>query len=164
MKTYAICGLACLAVLASGTAMAADPPLPHMKLGLWNESGTTGPMSVKMQFCVDAATESQMSAFSAAARSSRNCEHDPIIHGADGSWTSTNTCDFHGAKRTTRAVITGDFNSRYSMVLSIQPSGKVESTMTAEWAGPCKPGQRGGDVIMSNGMKMNVLGAMAGPH
>jgi hypothetical protein len=29
--------------------------------------------------------------------------------------------------------------------------------MTATWTGPCKPGMKGGDVIMSNGMKINLL-------
>ena len=29
--------------------------------------------------------------------------------------------------------------------------------MTATWLGPCKAGQRGGDVILPNGAKENVL-------
>ncbi len=39
--------------------------------------------------------------------------------------------------------------------------------MTMTWMGACKPGMKGGDVVMNNGMKMNVLdGTMSGgpPH
>jgi hypothetical protein len=33
--------------------------------------------------------------------------------------------------------------------------------MTMTWLGPCKPGMKGGDVIMSNGMKINALDGTA---
>jgi hypothetical protein len=34
--------------------------------------------------------------------------------------------------------------------------------MEAKWIGPCKADQKPGDMVMSNGMKMNVLDMMSG--
>ena len=30
-------------------------------------------------------------------------------------------------------------------------------TIEAKWIGPCKPDQKPGDIVMANGVKMNVL-------
>ena len=45
-----------------------------------------------------------------------------------------------------------------SMHAGLIPDGKRKiSFVAAKWLGPCKAGQEPGDIIMSNGMKMNVL-------
>jgi hypothetical protein len=156
MKVFAICGLASFAVFVASVA-AADP-LPQQKVGLWLQNMTTMGQHITSQFCIDAATQAKMSAFSSSMAHSDKCHPGPIVHGADGSWTNVNTCEFRpGAKRTTRAAISGDFNSKLTMTLTSLPDGATIMTSTSTWAGPCKPGQRGGDVIMSNGMKMNML-------
>jgi hypothetical protein len=156
MKVFTIYGLASIAVFAASVA-AADP-LPHQKLGLWLQDMTTMGQHITSQFCIDAATEAKISAFSSTMAHSDKCHPGPIVHEADGSWTNVNTCEFRpGAKRTTRVVISGDFNSKLTMTLTSLPDSKAIMSSTSTWAGPCKPGQRGGDVIMSNGMKMNVL-------
>jgi hypothetical protein len=36
------------------------------------------------------------------------------------------------------------------------PDGKMIMTMDAKWLGPCAADQKPGDIIMSNGMKINV--------
>jgi hypothetical protein len=53
-----------------------------------------------------------------------------------------------------------EMNSRYSPPLA----GRSESSNLIEsrWVGPCKAGQRPGDMVMGNGMKMNVLDMMKG--
>jgi hypothetical protein len=38
----------------------------------------------------------------------------------------------------------------------------MSMTMTAKWLGPCAAGQRPGDMIMPNGMKMNILDLQKG--
>jgi hypothetical protein len=37
------------------------------------------------------------------------------------------------------------------------PGSKTKMTMAAKWLGPCTGEQKPGDIIMSNGMKMNIL-------
>jgi hypothetical protein len=35
----------------------------------------------------------------------------------------------------------------------------VTMTVEAKWLGVCKPGQKPGDIVMSNGFKMNIKDA-----
>ena len=76
-------------------------------------------------------------------------------------------CTFGGAVSTSHAVITGSFDSAYTIDVATKregasPAGQRahgESHMNieAKWLGACAAGQKPGDVIMSNGMSMNVL-------
>jgi hypothetical protein len=43
-------------------------------------------------------------------------------------------------------------------------NGRHQIVITATWLGPCKAGQRGGDMIMSNGMKINMMDTLNGMH
>ena len=76
-------------------------------------------------------------------------------------------CKMGPSTNTSRSVITGDFNSAYTVKLSsvtsggpnlpgARPDGKTEMTMEARWTGACKADQKPGDIIMSNGVKMNI--------
>jgi hypothetical protein len=156
MRVFTISGLACVAVFVAGVAPA--DPLPHEKLGLWLQDATTMGQHVSGQYCIDATTEARMSVFSSSMAHNGKCQRGAIVHEADGSWTNESTCEFRpGVKKATRAVISGDFNSKFTMALTSVPDGASIVNMTATWTGPCKPGMKGGDVIMSNGMKINLL-------
>jgi len=156
MKVFAISGLAGIVIFVASVA-AADP-LPKERLGLWQQDATTMGQKVSGLYCIDATTEAKMSVFSNAASHNGGCQRTPIVHGPDGSWTDTSTCEFRpGVKKTTRAVISGDFNSKFTMALTSVPDGASIMNMTATWTGPCKPGMKGGDVVMSNGMKINLI-------
>ena len=59
--------------------------------------------------------------------------------------------------------ISGDFNSAYTVKVSSHHSGGPaavpldnDMTMNATWIGPCKAGQKAGDIIMPGGLKMNI--------
>ncbi len=84
-----------------------------------------------------------------------------LTHNMDGSWDSTSTCKFGtGAERTTHGHITGDANSKVTMVLTTGGSTTPEMTMTMTWLGACKPGMKGGDVIMSkSAISEDLLGS-----
>ncbi|MCY1510598.1 hypothetical protein D9M68_449800 [compost metagenome] len=76
-------------------------------------------------------------------------------------------CKIGPTTATSRAVMTGDFSSAYRVesksTYSPPLMGRTEGTsvVDAKWVGPCKPGQKPGDMVMGNGMKMNMLDAMA---
>ncbi len=57
--------------------------------------------------------------------------------------------------------MTGSFDSAYTMTVTSEsesiPGGKMTMTMAAKWLGPCTADQKPGDMIMGNGMKMNIL-------
>ena len=156
--------LAGIVVIATGIA-AAETPAPHQKPGLWETVMTMMGKPYTSQSCVTEESEAKMSVFGSQTRQ-KNCSSSAVSHNMDGSWSSVSTCKFgSGAARTTHAKITGDLNSKFSIVISAEGS-TPETNMTMTWTGPCKPGMRGGDVIM-NGMKMNALdGTMSGgpPH
>jgi hypothetical protein len=153
--------LAGIAVVASGAAEA-DTPVPHQRVGLWESSMMMAGKPFTTQSCVSEESQAKMSVFSSQLRQ-KNCKSSQVAHNMDGSWTSTSTCTFGGHERTSRAQLTGDFNSKITMVMYTNGSSTPDMNMTMTWMGPCKPGMKGGDVWMANGMKMNVIdGTMSG--
>jgi hypothetical protein len=166
MRVKKIITVAGVALVTHGFALA-DTPVPHQKTGLWESTMTMMGHPYKSQSCVTEESEAKTSVFSSQVRQ-KNCSSSSITHNMDGSWTSTSTCKFgSGTARTTHAHVTGDLNSKFTLVLTADGNNTPETTMTMTWMGACKPGMKGGDVVMSNGMKMNVLdGTMSGgpPH
>ena len=78
-------------------------------------------------------------------------------------------CKMEGSTATTDGVFEGAFDSSYkgSMKTRFNPPyhGMSESNMTQEarWLGPCKAGQKPGDVIMPNMGGMNINDMMKDP-
>jgi hypothetical protein len=166
MSVSKIVAVAGVTVIAPGFALA-DMPMPHQKPGLWDSSMTMMGHPYTTQSCVTEESEAKMSVFSSQTRQ-KNCSSRSITHNMDGSWTSISTCKFGpGPARMTHAHVIGDLNSKFTVVVTTEGSNTPETTMTMTWMGACKPGMKGGDVIMNNGMKINALdGTMSGgpPH
>jgi hypothetical protein len=166
MRVSKIVAVAGLAVVATGFAWA-DTPLPHQRPGLWQGSITSMGHTNTTMYCMDAASEAKQTLIGEEAQK-RNCTANQRTHNMDGSWDSSSTCKFGpGPARTTRSHTTGDFNSKVTIVMFAGNTNTPESTITMTWLGACKPGMRPGDVIMSDGTKMNVMdGSMSGgpPH
>jgi hypothetical protein len=162
MRVSSIAAVAGFTIIVAGSVLA-DGPTPHQKPGLWESSMTMAGKPFTTQSCVTEESEAKMSVFSAGVRQ-KNCSSSSITHNMDGSWTSTSTCQFgSGAARTTHAHLVGDLNSKVTIAVEREGSNTPEMTMTMTWMGPCAPGMKGGDVIMSNGMKMNIIdGTMSG--
>lgn len=154
------------AVLATGAAQAVD--LPARKPGLWDMTmvfeGRNMPPHVS-QHCIDAETDKLMSAFGNATTKDMCSKMD--MQKVGDTYVADSVCKMGPSTQTTRSVISGDFNSAYSVKISwvtsgglntggARPDGKTEMTMEARWIGACTPDQKSGDIIMSNGMKMNV--------
>ena len=146
--------------LVGASAARADMPVPHQRPGLWETTMTMMGKPYVTQSCVSEESAAKSSVFSSQLRR-KNCSASAATRNADGSWSSVSTCSFgNGAPHTTRVHVTGDFNSKVTMVVSTDGSGRPDTTMTMVWQGACKPGMRGGDVIMPNGMKINVMDGM----
>jgi hypothetical protein len=147
-----------LVLICAMPALAAE--LPSRKPGLWQVKtsiGSSNPALV-MQQCIDATTDQMMQSsagpFAPAACPGRDVQR------SENSITIDSTCAVGGRAATAHSVITGSFDSAYTMTVTSQspdiPDGKMTMTMDAKWLGPCAAGQKPGDVIMSNGMKINV--------
>ena len=161
-------------VVASVTSVVPGPitmdQIPHRKPGLWQQTmtmdGAASPMPAT-QICVDAASEAKMTAF-AQQISGAHCSPPALSRNLDGSMTMSESCDMGQAgKIDTTGDIKGDFNSSYTVVMHSKTTGSPVAamngdhtmTLAANWVGPCAPGQKGGDMVMANGMKMNALDA-----
>jgi Protein of unknown function (DUF3617) len=153
-------------LLATNAAQAAD--VPPRKPGLWDMKmvfeGRNTPPHLS-QHCIDAETDELMSAFGNASTKDMCSKMDTQKVG--GTYVVDSVCRMGPSTNTTHSVITGDFNSAYTVkLLSVtsggphlpgaRPDGKTEMTMEARWIGACKADQKPGDIIMSNGVKMNV--------
>jgi hypothetical protein len=147
-----------LLILVLGVTAAAAAELPVRKAGLWtlsvkNSDGRT----VSMQQCVDAKTDAALQSMG-GGMAQRACSKRDVQRSGD-TITIDSVCTIAGRTRTTHAVITGSFDSNYTMVMTSQGQGTpaASTTMTAKWTGPCAAGQKPGDTIMANGFKMNIL-------
>ncbi|MGA9796918.1 MAG: DUF3617 family protein [Rhizomicrobium sp.] len=141
------------ALLAAAAAQAPEPVMPHHKPGLWQDEIVKAGKTTSMQQCFDETSEAQLDKIDRDKCSDRH-----TVHNADGSWTTSATCKiFLFIERSERSEISGDFQSRLKIVSYKLPDNTLEATTTTKWLGPCKPGQKGGDIILSTGTTINLL-------
>jgi len=135
--------------------------LPSRKPGLWEvrtsfESRNGAGLAVRQ--CIDASTD-QMMQSSTGPLARAACPRRDVLKSGD-TVTIDSTCTLAGKTATSHAVITGRFDNAYTMTVTSQsgalPGGKLALTVVAKWLGPCAADQKPGDVIMGNGVKMNI--------
>jgi hypothetical protein len=144
--------------LVAGAALGAEISLPHHKPGLWQNDILVGGKHTSNQQCFDTASEVAM-----LAVSKQHCSKRDVVHNVDGSWSTTGVCQFTpGVTQTSETRIKGDFNAKLTMTIQSTASTTTHATITSTWLGPCKPDQRGGDVITSSGAKVNMIDMMSG--
>ena len=149
-----------LGVIGVMPAFAAE--LPSRKPGLWEMKmefeGRNTP-SQTMRQCIDASTDQAMQSNAGPPGQSTCSKRDVQRSGA--TITIDSVCTVGGKTTTSHAEITGNFDSAYTMTVTSDstsaPGGKARMTMAAKWLGPCTGDQKPGDMIMANGMKINIL-------
>jgi hypothetical protein len=147
-------------------ANAAD--VPRRKSGLWEMKTQMAGMPAQgpMQMCVDQASDNVMQE---RAKEQVNCPVMDVSRGS-GKVTVHSVCKREGVTTTSDAVITGDFDTSYqnNMVMRYDPPqhGMKEMKMLQEarWLGPCKAGQKPGDVVMPGMQKFNMQEMMNDPQ
>jgi hypothetical protein len=147
-------GVVLLIAMAPGAALAAD--LPPRKAGLWeikmNFEGRPGTQAI--QQCVDPETDAIMQ--SSATNIGSQCSKRDIVKTGD-TMTIDSVCTVAGHEASSRAVVKGSFDSDYTMTVSSKSdAGAINLTVTGKWLGPCEAGQRPGDLILPNGIKLNL--------
>jgi len=158
-----------VAAAVSTAALAAD--LPKRKSGLWEMKNQMEgmPSQGAMQMCVDQTSDNIMQE---KAKERANCSVMDVSRGLGGKMTIHSVCQVDAkTTATTDAVMTGDFDSGYRSDMKIRYTppmhGMSEMKMVSEakWLGPCKPGQKPGDIIMPGmpGGKMNMQEMMNDP-
>jgi len=143
--------------------------LPTRKSGLWDlkmtfEGRNLPPQA--MQHCVDAKTDKLMNSQFGGTSKEACSKQDVQISG--NTITMDSVCKFGPSTSTSHAVITGSFEQAYTVkvrstveggpqVPGVAAGQPTNMTIEAKWLGPCKADQKPGDIVMANGMKMNVL-------
>lgn len=158
------CRLPAAALVLFCAFPAAALDLPARKAGLWEIKTTLADSQAPprvMQQCIDAKTDKLMSEKFGGGQG--DCAK-PEIRKSGSTIVAESSCKIGGVATTTRSVFEGDFDSAYTVKVSMeggparpQPGGKTEMTMQARWLGPCKADQKPGDIEMPGGMKMNIL-------
>ena len=137
------------------SASAAD--LPMRKAGLWEITTSVASHSIKMQQCTDANTDQAMQAHAGSAPQGDCSKRDVQKSGA--TTTIDAICTFAGKTMTSHIVVTGSFDSEYTLTMTSQAEGMpagTAATLKAKWLGPCAADQKPGDMILPNGMKLNI--------
>jgi hypothetical protein len=157
-----------LAVTLACAAPAAALDLPARKAGLWelrmSFEGRNLPTQVS-QHCIDAETDKQMSALGGNMRQDM-CQKQDVTKAGD-TIVVDSVCKIGPATTTSHGVISGDFNSAYTVKVSskregvpaipgLPGDGTSNMTLEAKWLGPCQADQKPGDLILPGGIKMNL--------
>jgi len=149
-----------VALLAAAAALAA-PDIPRRKSGLWDIS-ITAPGMPQMSFreCVDQKSDDM-------AKPAKPGEDDDVscskVHWRreGAGWVMDSVCKVEGTTATTRSVFTGSFDSAFKAEHKstyrppLEGMREVTMMMNARWTGPCRPGQKPGEV--------DIPGMPAGP-
>lgn len=139
-------------LLSAASASAED--FPARKPGLWGIT-FAGPHSLAVRQCSDPASDEAI--MRAGVDLSGDCAK-PDVQESGNAITIVSVCRSAGKTTTSHIVITGSLQSKYTMTMTSQAAGSPV-TLYAEWLGPCEPNQKPGDVIMPDGMKINLLSA-----
>ena len=153
-----------LIALCAGAALlftaiqASADDAPARKPGLWEVKTTIqdSGRAVTVQQCIDAATDQMLQSstgpFSAPLCTGRD------VKKSEAGMTIDSKCSFNGKPASAHAVVTGSFDSAYTMAVTAEgddlPATKM--TMDGKWLGACAAGQQPGDVIMAGGVKVNI--------
>ena len=155
------------AMLTAAPAFALD--MPTRKAGLWEIKmafeGRNLPAQVIRQ-CVDAATDKLMNANFGGSTQDACSKKD--IKNSGGTMTVDSVCKFGEVTSTSHAVVTGSFDSAYTVNVTttrqggpampgVAPGAASHMTIESKRLGACEAGQKPGDIIMGNGIKMNIL-------
>jgi hypothetical protein len=165
MILLAGCGSAALA-LASNPAPAQD--IIQRKPGLWritmNMAGAPAGMPA-MSMCIDSKTDSSMQQM-AQGEGMPECSKKEIKR-VGNQMIMDSICKIGNSTSTSHGVMTftGDTAYHMDVTTSFNPpmAGQAEHKMSqdAAWTGPCPAGVAPGDMVLPNGMKMN-MGSMGG--
>jgi hypothetical protein len=158
-----LAALACTTLFAATSVPACAFDMPARKPGLWemkiSMEGRNLPVPAA-QHCIDAATDKQMQQM---GEGMSKCSKQEVTN-VGGKMVFDSVCQVGTMTSTSHGEITGSFDSAYTVKMTSKRDGApipgmpptTNMTIEAKWLGPCKPDQKPGDMIMGNGMKMNI--------
>jgi len=149
------------ALCPAGGTWAAEPPV--LKAGLWEVMRTSAQEQGQRHvtsMCLDDSVQAEMREFGMGVAKSMCSQNERNFDGT--RMVMSAVCRMGTSTITSRTVMTFKGNTAYHAEGSASfdpPMANVkESTMSidARWTGPCKPGQRPGDMTLENGQTINI--------
>lgn len=143
---------------------------PKRKSGLWEVTRTstyTEDQPRTVQFCIDQATDDPLRQLAEGMRG-EVCATKKLAHDGDKLVVDA-TCTLRASTSQTHAVISGSFDSAYTIESKSTYSPPLARAATghaqlvARWTGPCAPGQHPGDEIMDNSATVDSDGVVHYP-
>lgn len=164
MRTFLLCALV---LTALPVAASAASEAPRRKPGLWEirtQLPAMGNAATVMQICIGADKDD----FDAQGGASGRCSPPRIERGA-GTVTVDTVCTEDGHTAKSHAVFSGDFENSYRGDITVRYEPPMEGLeesrirLDGRRLGPCKPGQRPGEMSMP-GMPALPSGAAMPEH
>jgi len=150
-----------LAITLAAPVNATD--LPKRKSGLWEIATQTGGHSMTMQVCVDENND-DLTAPQTQKNIKQHCSRMDVTRSGNQTVIDS-VCQFESTTATSHTVVSGNMTSRYTMDSTsyYNPAkhglSQSHAVMTGKWVGPCKTGQKNGDVSvmgMPSGGNMQI--------
>lgn len=141
--------------------------LPARKNGLWEvilRPEGPGPRTGQtVQQCTSAQAESVM--LLSILRGQEHCSEVKVTRraaSAGGGYDIRTFCEVHDNPVRAQVALRGDLQSAYSGTFEVKfPATPQNDTgrvaFEGRWLGACKPGQRPGDMVLPNGVTVNVV-------
>ena len=158
MRYFAV--MVVLLLAGPGAAEPSDPP--KRKPGLWEmkmSSGQTQGMPA-IQQCVDKKTDDLMTK-ELGPNQKTQCSKNETRKAGDKFFVES-VCKIESSTVKTRAVFTGRFDSAYKADIKstydppLRGMKEASSVIEAKWLGPCKAGQRPGDISIPGMPNINM--------
>jgi hypothetical protein len=150
-----------VALCSARNACAADPPV--LKAGLWEVVRTTTQESGQKHvttMCLDDSVQAEMREFGMGVAKSMCSQNERSFDGT--RMVTSSVCNMGPSTITSKTVMTFKGNTAYhadGTATFDPPMANVRESkvsIDARWTGPCKPGQRPGDMTLENGQTMNI--------
>lgn len=147
--------------LPLGSSQAQEVEIPARKPGQWQITmNMPAPIpAMAMEACVDAESDKKM--MLAGLSASKEMCPDQTMRRDGDTIVIDSTCKVGETNTKSHVVISGDFQSAYTVDITTESSGGMPGAMTmkqeARWVGPeCTGGLQPGEMMMPGGAKVNV--------
>ena len=156
-------------LLAGCAASAVAQDYPKLKPGLWEMERSAehpGAAGDRTMMCLDDSVQKEMFEMGAGAMAGMCSKH--ALTRSGNRLTGDFVCDMGGSRMHSKSTMVFDGNSAYRTEIDttydppFMGRARSKMMMTARNVGPCKPGQRPGDLVLPNGQTMNMRDVMNG--
>ena len=156
---------------------AAAAQFPQLKPGLWEMERAVDPAAApsgrpmpaeRTSMCLDDSVQREMFDMANGAMKGACTRHDFKLTG--NRMTGDVVCSMGGSTMHSKSLMVLDGNSAYRTDIDttydppFMGHSHAKMVIRARNVGPCKPGQRPGDLVLPNGQTMNMRDVMNGPQ